>query len=428
MSQRNPRREVWEFLRDCEREASYINIAIASLHGRLDPRDRSFATELVNGSVRQRLLLDHLIDRISERSIDEQVRSILRVGLYEALFMDTADHAVVNEYVELAKHVIGRARSSFINAVMRRVVRERDQLLHDSSHDLSVRTSHPTWIVDAYRSVVGEEFLEAELLSHNQAPVVHAVSFTALSAKVATPSPLAPFGYRLKVPPGDLVEIRDGSAFVQDEGSQIVCEIALATDPDRTLRWMDLCAGPGGKFSYLAHFLDEKHLTGNELHPHRAKLIQNRNPSFTVLTGDGVSSLANGHPFDRILIDAPCTGIGALRRRPDARWRRSQNDLKQLITVQRSLLDSAAENLNAGGLLLYVTCSPHLQETRSQVVDFLRRHREFAVEPIANSHLPVISRERLIHAIDEQGFLQLLTDRDGTDAMFMALMRKSRQS
>lgn len=428
MSQRNPRREVWEFLRDCEKEDAYINLKMGKLHERLDHRDRSFATELVNGSVRQRLFLDHIIDRMSDRSIDDQVRSVLRLGIYESLFMDTADHAVVNEYVELAKHVIGRARSSFINAVMRRVVREREQLLDLSSYGLSIRTSHPTWIVDAYRSVVGEEGVEAELLSHNQAPTVHAVSFTALSAEIATPSPITPHGYRLKFPPGDVPEIREGKAFVQDEGSQIVCEVAMATDPDRSKRWMDLCAGPGGKFSYLAHFLDERHLKGNELHPHRAKLIAGRNPSYSISVGEGSEALATDSAFDRILIDAPCTGIGALRRRADARWRRSQDDLKNLITVQQSLLDAGAKNLAPHGLLLYVTCSPHLQETRAQVADFLRRHPDFIVEPITPMHLPEMSRVDLSSAIDEHGFLQLLTARDGTDAMFMAMIRKNHKA
>lgn len=424
MSDRNPRRSAWEFLRDVERDDSYINIEIANLHEQLDPQDRGFVTELIFGSVRMRLLLDHIIDQLSVRTIDDETRSMLRLGVYEALFMTTADHAVVNEYVEIAKKVIGKARSGFVNALLRRTVQERKDLADVSDLPIEIRTSHPRWIVDAYRSLTALPDLDAELESHNQAAKVQVVSFVPLPEEVATKSPLTTFGYRLNVSPREVESVRRGTAFVQDEGSQIVCEIALATDPDRLKQWLDLCAGPGGKFAFLAHFLNPGQLRGNELHPHRVRLIKTRTPEHQITTADARTERFGGAKFDRVLIDAPCTGIGALRRRPDARWRRSEGDLKALIRLQREILDAASEIVAEDGLILYVTCSPHLMETKAQVTDFLVRHRDFSIEPIKAEVLPLGAKAHILAAIDTDGCLQLLTARDGTDAMFMAMLRR----
>jgi len=210
LSRVNPRRSAWEFLRDLERDGGYLNIEIANLHERLDPQDRAFATELLFGSVRMRLLLDDIIDRMSSRPIDEETRSVLRLGIYEALFMTTADHAVVNEYVEIAKMVIGKARAGFINALLRRAVREREELSDVSTLPIEIKTSHPSWIVDAYRSLMGSAELEAELDSHNQAAKVQVVSFEPLPEEIATRSPLTSFGYRLNTTPREIEAIRRG--------------------------------------------------------------------------------------------------------------------------------------------------------------------------------------------------------------------------
>lgn len=418
-----PRRSAWEFLRDAERNDSYLNLAINDLYRQLEPRDRAFVTELVFGSVRMRKLIDHVIDQLADRAVDDATRSLLRLSLYEALLMRTAEHAVVNEYVEIAKQVIGRARSGFINAIMRRALRERDSLMDPKGVDLATRTSHPQWIVDAYRTFLAPDDLELELLSHNKPGGVSVVSFEELDAVLASPSGLTPHGYRSLVPPGDIPAIRESKAFVQDEGSQVLCEIALATDKDRSLNWLDLCAGPGGKFAYLAHWLPPDHLVGNELHPHRAELIRSRAPHHKVSVGDGRLFEAM-MPFDRIVIDAPCTGIGALRRRPDARWRRTESDLKELILLQRGLLNHAAEILAPGGIIFYMTCSPHPLETRAQVSEFLITHPSFELLPISQQLLSSINNSKIGDSIGHDGSLQLFTKDLGTDAMFMAMLRK----
>jgi 16S rRNA (cytosine967-C5)-methyltransferase len=153
-------------------------------------------------------------------------------------------------------------------------------------------------------------------------------------------------------------------------------------------------------------------------------LIKTRTPEHQITTADARTEHFGGAKFDRVLIDAPCTGIGALRRRPDARWRRSEGDLKALIKLQREILDAASEIIAEDGLILYVTCSPHLMETKAQVKDFLARHREFSLETINAEMLPLGAKSHILAAIDTDGCLQLLTARDGTDAMFMAMLQR----
>lgn len=416
---RVPRRAAWEFLQDVERDGSYVNLAIGPYLETLDSRDRPFATELIYGSVRMRRWIDHVIDQVVDRHLDPELRALLRLACYEALEMSSADHAIVNEYVDIAKAVIGRARAGLVNAVMRRVVREKEQLKSQKT-SLGVRTSHPDWIVRTFAGLLAEEELSHELESHNSTPPVHVVSFNLLDDQLAAKSPLTPFGYRLKVQPRNLPAIASGEAFVQDEGSQLVCEVALATDPRREFRWLDLCAGPGGKFAYLAHFLDSNHLEGNEFHAHRANLVSKRTPGYTIHVGDGRQATDAATRFDRILLDAPCTGLGALRRRPDARWRKNEDDLKNLVSLQRELLDASSDRLTASGLIIYITCSPHPLETSAQVNDFLKRHSEFEIRPIDPSMIP----NQLRGALRPEGTMQLMTGRDGTDAMFIALLQK----
>ncbi|MFM7462454.1 MAG: transcription antitermination factor NusB, partial [Actinomycetota bacterium] len=155
-----PRQAAWEFLRDSSKRDSYINLEIENLHQRIKPNERAFATELIFGSVRMRLRLDDTIEKLIDRAIEDEVRDLLRLGLYEVIFMKTADHALVNEYVEVSKVVLGKARSSFINAVLRRACRERDSLQSEDGLSLEVKTSHPKWIVNAF-----SHLLEGEQLS-----------------------------------------------------------------------------------------------------------------------------------------------------------------------------------------------------------------------------------------------------------------------
>ena len=422
MSEVKTRRAAWEFLRDTAKNDSYINLTIDDVHERIKPGERAFATELIFGSTRMRSRLDHAIESLIERPVDDETRELLRLGIYEVLFMTTADHALVNEYVDTSKMVLGKARSSFVNAVLRRACREREGLKEEVDLSLETRTSHPKWIVDAFSLLLKGDALLDELSSHNQSAQVQAVSFEPLTQEEGIREISLPFGYTLTKPPSAISSIKSGRSFVQDFGSQLVCEIALATDPEHELNWLDLCAGPGGKFAYLAHFLNESQLRGIELHPHRAELIRKRSNGFEISVKDARESGFAENAFDRILLDAPCTGLGALRRRPDARWRRSEADLKSLVKLQRELLGSAAKLVRLGGIIFYVTCSPHPLETRAQVADFLKSHPSFKVLPIEKANLS----ERFRSSVATDGMMQLMTAEHGTDGMFLALLQRAK--
>jgi len=213
--------------------------------------------------------------------------------------------------------------------------------------------------------------------------------------------------------PGDIPAIRQRRAGVQDLGSQIVVEKFYQSFlPD--LRWLDLCAGPGGKAAYLSALLkrDGGYLLANEISNERAKLVSQVLHHGEVTVNDGRSMPEELGIFDRILLDAPCTGIGALRRRPEVRWRRKLQDLKNLTQLQSELLDSATRLLSSGGVIAYVTCSSHQAETKFQVRSFLKRHSTFTRIPVEDERA------------DIDGDLQLWPHRDGSDAMFLSLLRK----
>jgi 16S rRNA (cytosine967-C5)-methyltransferase len=420
---KKPRFLCWQFLVDAEREKKYINLEIEKLYSQLERKDRPFATELIFGTVRQRGRLDHLLNKFLQREIDQELRYLLQLAAYEAIFMKTADHAIGQEYVEIAKAGLGKARATLVNAVIRKVIANRAPLLNEKDLPLSVASSHPEWIVKSFAQILPADLLERELQSHNDAAKVQIVSFESLTQEVGEKSPDLPYGYTLSIPPGELPEIKNGSAFVQDFGSQLICEILLQLDPDRTLRWLDMCAGPGGKFTYLSRFIPRNLIVGVEQHSHRANLIKSRLPDANIIVGDARKIFQDeaNELFDVVVIDAPCSGLGALRRRPDARWRKTEAELKELIELQSQLLDSALNLLEPRGVIAYITCSPHILETGAQVKDFLYRNKNMKIKPIQADWVP----DRYVKSLLEDGTLQLMTYRDETDGMFMALLERA---
>ena len=229
----------------------------------------------------------------------------------------------------------------------------------------------------------------------------------------------SPYGARFDGAPGSLKIIRHRKAGVQDEGSQLVAHIfSLATKEATSI--LDLCAGPGGKAALLAHLANAngQEFTANEISEARAKLVKNVIGRFPVQVGDARDIAALGQSYDAILADVPCTGLGALRRRPEVRWRRTVQDLRGLLVLQRELSDAAISVLNPGGVLGYATCSPHFSETSGEVLRILKDHPELEQIEIAQ-YLP----PNLEGAVRDKS-LSLWTSKHGTDAMFLALFRK----
>lgn len=474
------RRVAFGVVRSVHAEDAYANLVLPARirQARLDRRDAGFATELAYGTLRGLGLYDAILTRCVDRpleQIDPPVLDALRLGAHQLLGMRVPAHAALDATVSLVRAEIGAGASGFVNAVLRRVAeRPLEEWLADvapadgGDAALAVRASHPVWIVRALRQALAahrgtrhiadrDAELAALLEADNAPPVVNLVALPvaggaeALAAALddgAEPGPLAPdSALHSGGDAGRLPGVREGVLRVQDAGSQLTAR-ALAQAPvpaaeGRAERWLDLCAGPGGKAALLAALAAERGATlvANEVAPHRADLVRQAlaavpADAWTVRAGDGrtIADAPEAAPaFDRVLVDAPCTGLGALRRRPESRWRRTPADLAELTGLQAELLDAAVSVLAPGGVLAYVTCSPHVAETVVQVQDLVRRHPELelldartALDAVALDDLRLDEAEPA--GAPEPGDVvahtaQLWPHRHGTDAMFLALLR-----
>jgi 16S rRNA (cytosine967-C5)-methyltransferase len=419
---------AFEALIEVEESGAYSNLLLPKLLSKSDlPKvDRAFAAELVYGSLRLKARHDLYISKASTRSlleIDTKVLIVLRLGVHQLKEMRVPSHAAINETVELAKKVAGKSTGGFVNALLRKIddfSMEDLALPTDMQARLAAEYSHPEWIVSSYFDSLKNQVEVERLLRANNLPARPTLiawpgrstqnELVEAGANVIEGSVVAA---SYDGDPGDIDAIRERRAGVQDLGSQIVVEKFLRTYQPG-LRWLDLCAGPGGKAAYLSSYINlhEGEFIANEISSERAKLVTQVVEKSEVINHDGRNLPSEIGSFDRILIDAPCTGIGALRRRPEVRWRRTLQDLKNLTTLQSELMDAAALHLKSEGVLAYVTCSSHQAETKFQIRSFLKRNAEFTRVPIEDSRS------------DEDGELQLWPHRDNCDAMFLSMLQK----
>ena len=444
------RQAAYEAVAAVHRDDAYANLALPRIlrELRLHGRDAAFATELTYGTLRAAGTLDMIIEVAAGREvsrIDPPARDALRLGAYQLLHMRVPAHAAVSSTVDLVRAVVGASATGFANAVLRRIGEKSldawiAQIAPDRTSDplgyLAVAHSHPPWITRAFAEALHGDLAETEaLLAENNVPAaVHLCarpgfgSAADLAAEVGGQvGRYSPFAVYLPGgAPGELAALLDGRAHVQDEGSQLVA-LALAdaalSGPDA--RWLDLCAGPGGKAALLGALAAQRgaQVTAVEVAPHRAELVEQavRGLPVTVLCADGRELEADGS-FDRVLVDAPCSGLGSLRRRAEARWRRQPSDLPPLTRLQRELLTAALRAVRPGGLVAYVTCSPHLVETQVTVTETARRV-PYAVELVD-------VRPALPDGLPDLGTgpsVQLWPHRHGTDAMFVSLIRRLEQ-
>ncbi|WP_320538051.1 RsmB/NOP family class I SAM-dependent RNA methyltransferase [Pseudarthrobacter sp. IC2-21] len=454
---------AFEVLRAVASEDAYANLVLPSRirHHGLDKRDAGFATELSYGALRGQGTYDSILARCVDRPLDQldpAILDALRIGVHQLLAMRVPAHAALDQTVGLARAVIGAGPSALINAVLRKVsahtLEEWLDLLvageSDETKIASIRYAHPEWIVRAMRqSLVAHGRSAAEindlLEADNAAPVVNLVALPGLGSldealeNGATPGELVE-GSALSSGGdlGRLATVREGSTRVQDVGSQLVARAMAAVDlgprtdtPDGAgERWLDLCAGPGGKAALLGALARQQGATllANEPAPHRAKLVSQALSAvpkdvWRVRTGDG-REVGTEQPesFDRVLVDVPCSGLGALRRRPESRWRRTPKDLADLGPLQRALLTSALDAVRPGGVVAYVTCSPHPAETTAVVTDALRKRDDLELLD-AGAVLDGVSLPGKLGA-GHDSTAQLWPHIHSTDAMFLALIRK----
>ena len=456
------RRAAYDVLRAVADRDAYANLLLPALltERGLTGRDAAFATELTYGTLRGRGTYDAIVAACSDRDqLDPTVRDVLRLGAHQLLATRVGPHAAVATSVDLAKDVCGPRPSGFVNAVLRRVAtRDLDGWTEivapsrdlDPYGYLAVRHSYPRWIIEAFADALGQAStaeLEDALAAGNLRPdVVLAVTPGRTASQDpasqdpashdpdvpgTTPTRWSPYGQRLAA--GDPTPyVASGQAVVQDEASQLAA-LALtrvsvgdnASDPGPDRLWLDLCAGPGGKARLLAGLAAERgaRLVASDVRPHRAgrvlDALRRAELDPAVIAADGRHVPWRPGTFDRVLADVPCSNLGSLRRRPEARWRKTPDDVPELAVVQRDLLDAAIESVRPGGVVAYVTCSPHLAETRDVVtaVADLRGDVTILDAPAVLADVPGL------RASDPR-FAQFWPHRHGTDAIFLALLSR----
>ena len=456
---------AFQILQAVTHEDAYANLVLPTRirRNKLDRQDARFATELTYGTLRSLGTYDAILAQCVDRplkKLDLPVLDALRLGTHQILNMRVPAHAALDTTVALVRNQIGTGPSGLVNAVLRKVSQHTlDEWLDDiapgdADQDLAIRYAHPAWILRAFKQSLvtngrAADDLPAVLEANNIAPDLNLIALPGIGdlAPVleygAEASELAPDAAVFSGgDAGRIPGVSEGTVRVQDIGSQLTARALVgAREVGAQETWLDMSAGPGGKAAVLAALAQTNGATlqANDISEHRTKLVSQAlrvvdEDVWTTSVADGMTLAedpANAQRFDRILLDAPCTGLGALRRRPESRWRRTPQDLATLTQLQAQLLDAALQMLKPGGLLAYVTCSPHIAETTLQVNDLIKRQpgvtlldsasamQQVAIHQDGDS---VLTRDSITAGDPASNTAQLWPDLHRTDAMFFALL------
>jgi 16S rRNA (cytosine967-C5)-methyltransferase len=438
-----------EILLKVDERKAYADILLdhALKTARLSPQDQALLTHLIYGALRWRGRIDWHLSRVLPRPLagmNGYLRNLLRLTLYQLFFLDRVpDYAAVNEGVEIAKRRGGAKAAGLVNAVARRLLREKDRLADlpegDAARQLGVRWSHPEWLVKKWLGYFGRTETEALLRANNEeAPLVLRANRLKVDRETllrklsaagieAVPAPWSPQGIVLKTgsPVAKLPGFAEGLFQVQGEASQLV---ALLLDPKPGERILDACAAPGGKTTHLAELMENRgELVANDISARGLEKVKENVQRLGLTCVNAVTAdLTQGLkgklalPYDRILADVPCSGLGTLRSHPEAKWQREEKDVQRLTRLQRKILERLAAHLKPGGVLVYSTCTLMPEENEEVVEDFLRDHDDFALENGAD-FLPEPARGMV-----RGSYFLALPHKHGTDGFFAARMRKKR--
>jgi 16S rRNA (cytosine967-C5)-methyltransferase len=429
-----------------ERDHAYSNLALQtelSANRHLSQVDKALVTELVYGTMQRLNTLDYAIAQFLKQSIekvDADVRNVLRLGAYQILFLDRIPaFAAIHESVEIIKRRKQRA-AGFVNGVLRNLQRAGRQVLRISTDDpvraLALETSHPEWLVRLWIDQYGVETTARICQANLERSHVHLRVNTLRISRDACIERLQREGINVRpseVLP-DAIEVLEGTDIrvletfqqglitVQDESSMLVA-YCLQPEPGESI--LDACAAPGGKTTHIAQLMqDTGSIQACDIHPHKIGLIRDTASrlgltSIQPLLCDARKLPASTDPFDRILLDAPCSGLGVLRHKPDIKWTKIPDTFPGLIEIQQELLDHLAPLVKAGGVLVYSTCTLHAQENQSQIQRFLERHPDFALESLRDI-VPACVKP----LVTDPGWLEIKPYDLGSDGFFIARLRK----
>lgn len=447
----SPRETALLIIYQVMEKGAYANLELNKVLSREDYKalDRSFITELVYGTIRMQGTIDYILGLFVKKPLNSMpiwILLILRMGVYQIMFLDKVpDRAAVNESVNLAKKYGHAGTVKLVNGVLRNVVRGKEEIPYPSLEKdpvghIAVLYSHPRWIVERWLAQFGrEETLQLCAWNNTAAQVTIRTNTLKISrdglldrlAKEGVkcfPGRYLPESIILEgiVSLGTLPSYQEGLFQVQDEGSMLVAHV-LAPQPGSKL--VDACAAPGGKTTHAAQIMQNQGaIKAFDIHPHKLALVQESCRRLGIDIVETCAADAANLPAsleewaDYLLVDAPCSGLGVLQRRPDARWKKEAGDIGQLAEIQRKILAGAVKTLRPGGVLVYSTCTVTKEENQSVVQWFLQNHEDFSLEPMHHlEELPLGKKDQEQAAA---GMIQLLPHIHGTDGLFMARMRK----
>lgn len=430
-----------------EQEGAYSNLELNRRlnEAGLGAADAGLATELVYGTIARRNTLDYFLEKFVAKGLAKLqpwVRSLLRISVYQIMYLDRIpEHAVVSEAVNLAKKMGHQGISGMVNGVLRSMLRQRDELrIPDhlpAAERIALQHSHPQWMVERWISQYGEETAEAICKANNEPPAVSVRVNTTMTTRDKLMQEMESAGVEVEAsklsPDGILVRsggnmaltswYRDGLLSVQDESSMLVAE---AVSPEEGHVVLDCCAAPGGKTAHMAEKMkDRGRILANDLHAHKRRLIMEQAERLGLgcidaITGNALD-LDERYPagsFDRILLDAPCSGLGVIRRKPDVKWTKSPADIADIAALQSELLDRIAPLLKPGGILVYSTCTIEPDENERMVANFLNRHPEYRAENADWSGAEATKWNTL------RGGVQILPQDAHSDGFFIARLRR----
>ncbi|WP_293203231.1 16S rRNA (cytosine(967)-C(5))-methyltransferase RsmB [Paenibacillus sp.] len=431
-----------------EQDGAYSNLELNRRlkEAELSSADVGLATELVYGTIARLNTLDYYLERFVAKGtakLQPWVRSLLRISTYQLIYLDRIpEHAVVSEAVNLAKKLGHQGISGMVNGVLRNMIRNKEQLHVPSdlpiAQRISLEHSHPLWMVERWIAQYGEKTTEAICRANNEPPAVSVRVNTTMITRDKLMAEMSGAGAVVEAsrisPDGILVRsggnmaltswYQEGLFSVQDESSMLVAE---AVAPEEGQNVLDCCAAPGGKTAHMAEKMQDRgHIVANDVHAHKRELILNQAERLGLscidaVTGDALdlNKRYKESSFDRILLDAPCSGLGVIRRKPDVKWTKSVEDIVEISSLQRELLDRVAPLLKPGGILVYSTCTIESKENEDMVADFLGRHPEYqAIETSAWSQ-PEVANWKTVN-----GGIQILPQHADSDGFYIARLTR----